>query len=590
MIKNGVVKFLLLGSFAVIPANSEAKVPVYFPENINLPESKQNGKGAINALGGRLPEVAAFYGKSTAEFARLIRQDKSLWIDKKGRVLYIDEFPTKFLEPEKLIQVAQAESFPLNQTFKLHSKPNSKRIIYLDFDGHTITGTAWNNTYGEPIIAQAYNIDSISGFSDTELSNIQEIWQRVAEDYAPFDVDVTTELIDEELIKRTDILDLYYGTRALITHNVFSNCVCGGEAYVNVFNSVGSSHDIYQPAIVYYNNLSGGEAKSVAEAITHEVGHNLNLNHDGTGSVAYYEGHGSGDTSWSPLMGVGYDTHLSQWSKGEYTGANNTEDDIQIIQNTGLDLRVDDHSNLFASASEIGGVINSGVLMLAGSGIIENKNDADYFMFEGSSGDILITIRPDAIGPNLDIKATLYDSNNIQIVTSNPVDSLSASISYSNNSPSTFYLKVEGTGKSSVSGTGYSDYGSLGQYSISGQSPTFVDTDNDGIDDTNDNCPNVVNTDQDDLNLDGVGNACSDIDTDTMTDAWEILYGLNPLDASDGVKDPDGDGKNNLTEFNTGLNPQVNEAAIAIQTIFPLLNKKSLVRPIYLIPISSISE
>jgi hypothetical protein len=32
---------------------------------------------------------------------------------------------------------------PLNQTFNLHSNPNAKRIIYLDFDGHIITGTAW---------------------------------------------------------------------------------------------------------------------------------------------------------------------------------------------------------------------------------------------------------------------------------------------------------------------------------------------------------------------------------------------------------------------------------------------------------------
>ena len=32
-----------------------------------------------------------------------------------------------------------------------------------------------------------------ASFTDTELLQIQDIYQRVAEDYAPFDVDVTTE-------------------------------------------------------------------------------------------------------------------------------------------------------------------------------------------------------------------------------------------------------------------------------------------------------------------------------------------------------------------------------------------------------------
>ena len=33
---------------------------------------------------------------------------------------------------------------PLDQTFLLHSRPGSKRTIYLDFKGATLSGTAWN--------------------------------------------------------------------------------------------------------------------------------------------------------------------------------------------------------------------------------------------------------------------------------------------------------------------------------------------------------------------------------------------------------------------------------------------------------------
>lgn len=30
------------------------------------------------------------------------------------------------------------------QTFSLHSRPGATRKIFLDFDGHTTTGSAWN--------------------------------------------------------------------------------------------------------------------------------------------------------------------------------------------------------------------------------------------------------------------------------------------------------------------------------------------------------------------------------------------------------------------------------------------------------------
>mgnify|MGYP001765422319 CR=1 FL=1 len=36
----------------------------------------------------------------------------------------------------------------------------------------------------------------------------------------------------------------------------------------------------------------------------------MGLSHDGTASQAYYGGHGTGDISWGPLMGTGYDRNV----------------------------------------------------------------------------------------------------------------------------------------------------------------------------------------------------------------------------------------------------------------------------------------
>jgi hypothetical protein len=35
----------------------------------------------------------------------------------------------------------------LANTFTLHSLPGANQVIYLDFNGHTTTGTSWNSTY-----------------------------------------------------------------------------------------------------------------------------------------------------------------------------------------------------------------------------------------------------------------------------------------------------------------------------------------------------------------------------------------------------------------------------------------------------------
>ena len=51
------------------------------------------------------------------------------------------------------------------------------------------------------------------------------------------------------------------------------------------------------------------------------------------------------------------------------------------------------------------------------------------------------------------------------------------------------------------------------------------------------------------------GKPYKDSDNDGMPDAWEIKYGLNPNDASDAVKDMNGDGYTNIEKYINGIDP-----------------------------------
>jgi hypothetical protein len=81
------------------------------------------------------------------------------------------------------------------------------------------------------------------------------------------------------------------------------------------------------------------------------------------------------------------------------------------------------------------------------------------------------------------------------------------------------------------------------------------DRDDDGFADEIDAFPDDKNehldTDGDDI---GDGSDPDD-DGDGMPDEWESQYGLDPLDPQDAFDDPDGDGYNNVDEYNAGTAP-----------------------------------
>ncbi len=367
-----------------------------------------------------------------------------------------------------------------------HSNPSFSKKIYLDFDGEMVSGTAWNNqNYGDnfntgnTIHAPAFSTDAdLTTFSASELAAIQEVWARVSEDYAPFQVDVTTEYPGAGIFTAGEqAIRVIISTETDATTGAKWFPPSGGVAYIGSWYWTDGS-----PVWAFSNNLGGGFPKYIAEAVSHEVGHAFGLGHDGRDpSEGYYQGHGSGATGWAPLMGVGYYKSLSQWSQGEYANANNQEDDLDIISQ-GVNLVIDDHGGNPATATQLiagtGGAI-------AGTGIIATRSDKDAFRFGTQSGSITLNASPFDFSTgkaNLDVEISLINSAGTTIATVNPVGAPNATLTLS--VPKGFYtLVVDGVGKAAISGDeGYSDYGSIGMYAITGnvvpnRSPVAV-TDN----------------------------------------------------------------------------------------------------------------
>lgn len=409
---------------------------------------------------------------------------ESLHTDKEGGVFVVDEFTgdatAEAIEPPVIGEAAVPVSpFPVSLSF--HSRPGAPNVIYLNFAGETVTNTAWNSSLSRTVIpAVAFSSDAdFTTYSDAEQAVIKRVWLRVAEDFAPFDVDVTTER-PATFTSRT--------AHALITRNTDANgdpnpsSTAGGVAYVDVF--AGGSHATYRPAWIYYNNLSSSEA-NIAEATSHEVGHNLGLSHDGkTDGASYYNGHGSGDTSWGPIMGTGYGRNVSQWSKGEYYLANNTEDDLVTIAGK-LTYRADDHGDSRPSATAL---ILTGTNVVsttpdndptnanpANKGVFSSGTDVDVFSFVTGTGPMSLTVNPWIMpsgtrGGNLDVRLELYNEAGVLLLTNNPAGNTYATIQ-TNLTNGLYFLYVRNTGVGTplaTSPSGYTAYASLGQYFISG--------------------------------------------------------------------------------------------------------------------------
>lgn len=340
------------------------------------------------------------------------------------------------------------------QVPKLSSLPSAQAVIFLDFDGQTVSSTSWN--YAGPIYCGA------SGLDNTQIT---EAFNRIAEDYRPFNVNITTDstkYLNAPATKRM---------RVIVTVSYEWYGSAGGVAFVNSFTWGDDT-----PCFVFSSLLSYN-VKNISEAASHEAGHTLGLYHQSTYNAScvktsdYNYGQGSGEIGWAPIMGAGYYQNLTLWNNGPNPyGCTSFQSDLTIITtNNGFTYRTDDYASTFTGATNAPFVSN----LFNISGIIERNSDQDMIKFtQPAAGRFQLSAIPYNVGTgnsgsDLDMQVTLYNSAQTQLNIFNPGALLSSLIDTTLNA-GTYYIKVEGKGNVYAP-----NYASLGSYSLLGQNGNF---------------------------------------------------------------------------------------------------------------------
>lgn len=347
-----------------------------------------------------------------------------------------------------LVMVVMISSLTLvGQVPKLSSYPAAQAVIFIDFDGHTVEGTSWNAT--GPIFCGA------SGLNNTQIT---EIFNRVSEDYRPFDINITT---DSAKFLAADPMTR---TRVVVTVSSAWYGVSGGVSFVGSFVWGDDT-----PCFVF-SALLGYNVKNIAEAVAHEAGHTLGLYHQSSYDANcnktndYNYGQGSGEIGWAPIMGAGYYQNLTLWNNGPNSfGCNSLQSDLDIITtNNGFSFRSDDYGGNFTSAHLSSFAGNTFIA----SGVIERNTDQDMIKFiQPTLGRLKLTATPYNVGTgdagsNLDLQVSLFDNAEAQMKIYNPGTLLSSVID-TLLLPGTYYLKIEGKGNIYAP-----SYASLGSYAL----------------------------------------------------------------------------------------------------------------------------
>ena len=340
--------------------------------------------------------------------------------------------------------------------------PGAAATLFLDFNGHIQTETVgdvqipvlgyevggWSH-----FILPAFNRDGDPlTFSSQEQEEIRYIWASVAEDYAPFNINVTT--IDPDpgnYHPESPYLRVVISARS----DIRSGKNDGG------FGEIGAYANKNDPnvAFVFMENkdIPAGQdghlrdQRFLAEAASHEAGHTFGLEH--------YDNN-TGDKNKAPIMEShgAIDARRGTWAQrsGSYYGG--AQDDMAEIAGSanGFGYRADEHADGTSGATQL--TATSGGLF--GYGVIGNTSDVDTFRFVAGGDEISIWVE-EASTPksyrvgNLDAVLRILDANGALIAEVNEASTVWANWN-GTLAAGTYYVQVASNG----------EYGDVGQYTV----------------------------------------------------------------------------------------------------------------------------
>lgn len=324
----------------------------------------------------------------------------------------------------------------------LASRPGAPASLFLDFDGNFERQWGSFNNVSSP----AYDTDgNATSFSAAEQAAMREIWSRVAEDYAPFNINVTTvpprtiaDRVAARIVIGGSAAD-WYGKSA------------GGVSYAGGFAGPASN-----VGYVFARTL-GLNTRYIAEAASHEAGHLFGLEHQASYSgnrlVTEYN---AGNSAVAPIMGIGYYADRTLWTRGPTAdGPTAIQDDLAVIASSanGFGYAADDYGSTITTAS---------MLPLAGTsaslqGIIGKSGDRDVFKFTTGGGSVNFSLAVATHGANLDGVLELQNAVGTTIASASPSSSPGGALAKTL-AAGTYYVVVR-------AGSGY---GNLGQYTLTG--------------------------------------------------------------------------------------------------------------------------
>jgi hypothetical protein len=323
----------------------------------------------------------------------------------------------------------------------------STKTIYLDFDGEVVTNGFSN--YGVPF-------NFFTAASTMTSTQILKICNIVAEDFRPFNVNVTTDnatYLAASPTARTKIL--------ITTPNSWN------ASYFNTGSITGSFYTGNRTNIVFENTVNFN-VNNLAEACGKEIGKTLGLSE--TFGLAVGTG-GTGETSLAAIMENPFGKNCTRWN-GISNGL--ILNHLQIIANgvgvpnttyPGIGYRVDDYPN--AGSISLPNIVIGTATNFTQEGIIETTGDKDFFKLEvANRTNLTLNVVPFNVGPsnekaNLDVTIKVYTSSNTLISVTAPAETLSANLTNLILLAGTYYIEVSG----GPSDNGL-NAGSLGAYTL----------------------------------------------------------------------------------------------------------------------------